>query len=237
MTVNIDFSIYQRLRSSIGGRMMAKLVLRGDRRARFEVMSDNIVVHNLRKGIPAASNSVDVVYHSHTLEHIDRVHVPLFMAEIMRVLKLGGIHRIVVPDLENAVRAYLKDLESQNDNHDSAIEPFLEQAVRRNASGTSKQSQRRQWIENLLLGDARRRGETHQWMYDSLNLEQVLKANGFIDVRRVDEKTSEIPGWAEIGLDILPDGSPYKPGSLWMEARKPGMGVADKGSGAADATF
>src|ERR1700684_1488783 len=234
-TVNIDFSIYQRLRSAIGGRIAAKLLLRGDRLARFEAMSDNVVVHDLRKGIPATSNIVDAVYHSHTLEHIDRADVPSFMAEVMRVLKPGGIHRIVVPDLESSVRAYLADLEGENDTHDSTIEPFLEQAVRSNASGTSQPSRRRQWIENLLLGDARRRGETHQWMYDSLNLKQVLKANGFIDVRRVDEKTSEITGWAAIGLDVLPDGSPYKPGSLWMEARKPGISVAYKSSGAADA--
>jgi hypothetical protein len=60
-------------------------------------------------------------------------------------------------------------------------------------------------------------------MYDWLNLEQVLKANGFVDIRRVDEKTSAIPGWDQIGLDVLGDGSPYKPGSLWMKRRKPAL--------------
>jgi predicted SAM-dependent methyltransferase len=220
MTVNIDFSIYQRLRASNGGRTAAKLLLKGERRARFDAMSDNIVVHNLRKGIPAESNSVDAVYHSHTLEHIDRADVPGFMSEVLRVLKPGGIHRIVVPDLEQVVRVYLADLEAERDNHDSTIEPFLEQAVRRAAFGTSEQAPLRQWIENLLLGDARRRGETHQWMYDSLNLAQMLEANGFTDICCVDEKTSAIPGWDEIGLDVHDDGSPYKPGSLWMEATK-----------------
>jgi predicted SAM-dependent methyltransferase len=221
MTVNIDFSIYQRLRASSGGRVAAKLLLNGERRARFDAMSANIVVHDLRKGIPAEPNSVDAVYHSHTLEHIDRDAVPSFMAEVLRVLKIGGIHRIVVPDLEQLARAYLEDLEAKRDNHDITIEPFLEQAVRRAASGTSQQPPLRRWIENLLLGDARRRGETHQWMYDSLNLTQVLEANGFTDVRRVDEKTSAISGWNQIGLDVFDDGSPYKPGSLWMEATKP----------------
>lgn len=223
MTVNIDFSIYQRLRAHKGGHAVAKLLLRGERRAQFEAMSDNIVVHDLRRGIPAEDNSVDAVYHSHTLEHIDRDDVPGFMAEILRVLKPGGIQRIVVPDLEPPVRAYLKDLEAENDNHDSTIERFLEQAVRRHAHGTSQQGALRRRIENLLLGDARRRGETHQWMYDSLNLAQLLKANGFVDIRRVDEKTSAIPGWNQIGLDVLDDGSPYKPGSLWMEGRKPAL--------------
>jgi SAM-dependent methyltransferase len=221
MTVNIDFSIYQRLRASSGGRVAAKLVLKGERRAKFEAMSGDIVVHNLRKGIPAESNSVDAVYHSHILEHIDRDGVPGFMSEVLRVLKPDGVHRIVVPDLESAVRTYFGDLEAGNDDHDRTIESFLGQAVRRQAFGTSQQAPLRQRIENLLLGDARRRGETHQWMYDSLNLTQVLKANGFVDIRRVNEKTSAIPGWDKIGLDVLDDGTPYKPESLWMEASKP----------------
>jgi len=117
MTVNIDFSIYQRLRARKGGRVVAKLLLRGERRANFEAMSDNIVVHDLRRGIPPEDNSVDAVYHSHTLEHIDRDDVPGFMAEILRVLKPAGIHRIVVPDLEPLVCAYLKDLEAESDDH------------------------------------------------------------------------------------------------------------------------
>ena len=222
LTVNIDFSLYQRLRAHRGGNLVAKLLLKGERRAKFDAMSDNIVVHDLRKGIPAESNSVDAVYHSHTLEHIDRAEVHGLMSEVLRVLKPGGIHRIVVPDLERLVRAYLEDLEAGSDSHDDTIERFLEQAVRRHAHGTSQQSPLRQRIENVLLGDARRRGETHQWMYDSLNLAQLLEANGFTDIRRVDENISAIPGWREIGLDVLDDGSPYKPGSLWMEAAKPG---------------
>jgi SAM-dependent methyltransferase len=221
MTVNIDFSIYQRLRASRLGRTAAKFVLTGERRAKFNNMAGDIVVHNLRKGIPAETNSVDAVYHSHVLEHIDRAAAPGFMAEVLRVLRPGGIHRIVVPDLERAVRLYLEDLDAGNDNHDLALEPILEQSVRRQAAGTSQQGQLHQRVEDLLLGDARRRGETHQWMYDSLNLAQLLKASGFIDIQRVDEKTSAIPGWDEIGLDVLADGSPYKPESLWMEASKP----------------
>lgn len=221
MTVNIDFSIYQRLHTSKMGRVAAKLVLNGERRTRFEAMTGNIVVHDLRRGIPAISNSVDAVYHSHILEHIDRFAVPAFMAEVLRVLRPGGIHRIVVPDLEGAVRVYLANLDNKSDDHDLSIEPFLEQSVRRKASGTSNQGPMRQRVENLLLGGARRRGETHQWMYDWLNLGQLLAATGFTDVRRVDEKTSAISEWNETGLDVVGDGSPYKPESLWMEAAKP----------------
>ena len=79
----------------------------------------------------------------------------------------------------------------------------------------------RRRVENLLLGDARKRGQTHQWMYDRLNLAQALEAAGFVQVEQVDEHTSGFPGWDELGLDVLEDGSPYMPGSLYMEGRKP----------------
>lgn len=219
--INVDWSIYQRLASSLIGRAVASIALRGERLERFRSMDGSVVVHDLRRGIPATDNSVDAVYHSHMLEHIELADVPLFFAEVLRVLKPGGIHRVVVPDLELHTREYIAHLEAGAANHDEAIYPILGQAVRREAHGTSLQSPLRRRVENLVLGDARRRGETHQWMYDELNLRQALECNGFTDVRRVDECTSSIHGWTATGLDTNPDGSTYRPGSLFMEARKP----------------
>lgn len=46
------------------------------------------IIHDLNKGIPLKSNSVDVVYTSHFLEHIDNPN--FLMDEICRVLKVGG---------------------------------------------------------------------------------------------------------------------------------------------------
>ena len=213
--------MYLRLRKNRVGRALARVALRGERKRRFESMPDTIVVHDLRKGIPARTASVDAVYHSHMLEHVDRDAVDGFFSEVQRVLKPGGIHRIVVPDLENHVREYLADLEAEGANHDQFVAPILEQAVRREAFGTSLQAPVRRRLENLLLGDARKRGETHQWMWDRLNLRQALEQAGFVDVRHLDAYTSDIPNWAEIGLDLNPDGSVYKPGSLFVEAKKP----------------
>jgi SAM-dependent methyltransferase len=220
--VNVDWSIHQRLRASRTGRVAAALVLRGERRHRFDAMSGEVLVHDLRRGVPFDTGTVEAVYHSHTLEHIDRSDVPGFLAEILRVLKPGGIHRIVVPDLERAVRGYLRDLDAGGREHDRTLAPIFEQMVRREPHGTSLQPPLRRRAENLLLGDARRRGETHQWMYDHLNLRQALEKSGHVDVRRVDADTSAIPGWDRIALDRNADGSLYKPGSLFMEARKPG---------------
>ena len=70
-------------------------------------MAGELLPHDLRRGIPFPDGSVDAVYHSHVLEHIDRSAVPGCLAEIRRVLRIGGVHRIVVPDLELVVRNYL----------------------------------------------------------------------------------------------------------------------------------
>jgi predicted SAM-dependent methyltransferase len=68
----------------------------------------NVVNHNLLKGIPFPENSFDVVYHSQVLEHFEKDDAVKFIKECFRVLKPGGIIRIVVPDLENIAAEYLR---------------------------------------------------------------------------------------------------------------------------------
>jgi len=62
------------------------------------------------EGIPAPSLSVDVVYHSHLLEHLQQEEGEDLIQECLRVLKPGGILRIVVPDLERICTDYLSTL-------------------------------------------------------------------------------------------------------------------------------
>ncbi|HJR88675.1 MAG TPA: methyltransferase domain-containing protein [Aeromicrobium sp.] len=221
--INIDWSVPIRLKASPVGRRVAPLLIKGERRASYDAIGGDVLVHDLRKGIPMADASVDVVYHSHVFEHIDRDAVDGFLAEIHRVLKPGGVQRIVVPDLERLVRAYLDDLEASVNGsadpmqHDRFVSAFVEQMVRREASGSSQQSPMRRRAENALLGDARKRGETHQWMWDRVNIAATLGAAGFQEFAVVDYQTSRIPDWPEFGLDRNPDGSEYKPGSLYVE--------------------
>lgn len=83
------------------------MVLSGSRLEQFDAIAGPVVVHDLRRGIPAGDESVDAVYHSHLLEHLDRQQVPRFLAEFRRVLKPGDVHRLVVPDLERIATRYL----------------------------------------------------------------------------------------------------------------------------------
>jgi len=222
-TTNIDWSIHARLRRNPVGRHLAPVFLNEERRELFSRM-DDVLVHDLKKGIPAPDATADAAYHSHVLEHIDRDAVPAFFAEIRRVLKPGGVHRIAVPDLEGYAREYLESLgkgledSAARERHDATVSQMILQMVRREASGTSHQAPLQRRVENLLLGDARKRGETHMWMWDRVNLPAALDRAGFSDVAIVDWQTSRIPDWNEIGLDRDAEGGEYKPGSPYVEA-------------------
>ncbi len=225
--VNVDWSIYLRLRRAPLLRRLAPRILRGMRRERFLALPDNLVVHDLSRGIPASDGSVDAIYHSHLLEHLDRPVADQFMHEVRRALKPGGVQRVVVPDLERLCRELLDHLEGcggdadERARHDEFVAELLEQSVRREAYGMSGASGPMRLAEQLLVGDARRRGETHQWMYDRANLTALLERSGFTEIETCDYETSRIPGWNGFGLDRDDSGAEYKPGSLYVEAARP----------------
>jgi predicted SAM-dependent methyltransferase len=97
---------------------------------------------NLLKGIPVSGNSADVVYHSHVLEHFTAENGKAFVRECFRVLKPGGIIRIAVPDLENIIREYLKNLEAAKSGDVNAAARYewiklelIDQMVRHSGGG------------------------------------------------------------------------------------------------------
>jgi len=223
---NIDWSMCLRIGKNPLLMPLAMLLMSAPRRERLRSLRGlDIVVHNLARGIPAADGTVDMVYHSHLLEHLDREIAEAFLSEVHRVLKPGGIVRVVVPDLELYVRKYLASLEaSLNDpavggRHDQTIAALYEQSVRREAAGTAYQRPIVRTIERLLVGDARKRGETHQWMYDRVNLRVKLEKAKFRDVTVHAFDTSAYSGWNSVGLDRKGDG-PANPDSLYIEAVK-----------------
>ncbi len=225
--VNIDWSLYLRLRRNRVLRELALRVLRGEQLERFRKLPDNVLVHNLAKGIPFPDGSVDAVYHSHFLEHLDRPIAEQFLREVRRVLRPGGIHRIAVPDFEKACREYLQDLDRIGDDvenangHEQYIATIIEQSVRRDGYSSRNKKGLRRLMENMVLGDARSRGETHQWMYDRVSLRQLLAGCGYQNATVRGHNDSDIPGWEQMGLEVKPDGSQYKSASLYVEAVKP----------------
>ena len=73
----------------------------------------------------------------------------------------------------------------------------------------------------IQIGYYRQNGEVHQWMYDRYSLSVLLKNCGFENIVRRTASESYIPNWDSFNLDTEPDGSIYKPDSLFVEAIKP----------------
>jgi len=226
--INIDWSPYLRIRKSRLATSVARLFLRGRRRDMLGTLPKNIVAHNLLRGLPFGTSTVDIVYHSHFLEHLDRAVAVAFLNEAKRVLKPGGIHRIVVPDFERLCRAYINHIDScgpnsrPNGEHDFYIANIIEQCVRREAAATRDKPPARRRLESMVFGDARKRGETHQWMYDRFSLPAMLENLGFAQVCIQDCRTSMVKNWSQYGLDTDADGREHKPGeSLYVECVKP----------------
>lgn len=98
---------------------------------------------NLIQGIPFEDNRFDVVYHSQVLEHIPRGEALKFIAECRRVLRPGGVLRVVVPDLENIAREYLRLLDvnataptqTSEADYDWIMLEFFDQVVRHRTGG------------------------------------------------------------------------------------------------------
>ena len=67
---------------------------------------------DLRRGLPLADGSCDATYSSHVLEHLSASESLPFLAEQHRVLKPGGVLRVVVPDLESICNHYLQHLKA-----------------------------------------------------------------------------------------------------------------------------
>jgi ubiquinone/menaquinone biosynthesis C-methylase UbiE len=223
LCINIDRSLSLRLVSNPLLKALVARLFNAEQMEKVRRM-DKVLVHNLRRGIPQPTNSADAAYHSHVLEHIDRDSVMTFLVEIRRVLKPSAVHRVVVPDLERAALTYLADFSSPSKNwcfHDQNVKHMIEQSVRRKSAAVLRYGPIRQSIETFVFGDARRRGETHQWMYDRINLRGLLEEAGFREIEQVDYKTSRIPNWAATKLDMQDDGvTEYKSESLYFECIK-----------------
>src|ERR1700741_138193 len=58
---------------------------------------------------PVNADSVDAVWSSHNLEHLQRHEVPLALTEFLRVLKPHGLLLLTLPDLQQVARLVAED--------------------------------------------------------------------------------------------------------------------------------
>ncbi|MFH1118136.1 MAG: methyltransferase domain-containing protein [Pseudomonadota bacterium] len=150
------------------------------------------------KRIPQGDATVDVVYSSHMLEHLDREEVRNFLREARRVLVARGVLRIAVPDLAVQTSQYVATGDA-----DSFIEGLH----------MSKNRPKR-LIDKFAWGIIGPRH--HMWMYDGVSLSRLLISNGFLDPVVLPPGQTTISDPGELDLWERSDESVY------VEARAPG---------------
>ena len=141
------------------------------------------------------------------------------------MLKAGGILRVAVPDLELLARQYIDALahvdgEAGRVRHREAAEAIFDQMIVRVPRWRAEQHWAVRALEGVLIGDTDRAGVLHRWMYDRVSLADLLREVGFSEVRSQDAFTSAVPDWTRFNLDTNPDGSVYKPDSLYIEGTR-----------------
>ena len=151
------------------------------------------VVHDLRKPLPFPENSICAIYGSHVLEHLYRVEADALIAECKRVLKPGGVLRLVVPDLQSLVLEYVK-----NRNGGSTPTTRWAAADRLNEKLAFRGAQPPRGNILFRFYALWKDFHSHKWMYDSDSLSHYLEVAGFQPVAQKEFRCSDIPGIEEV---------------------------------------
>lgn len=139
---------------------------------------------NVQWGLPFADGSVRRVYVSHLLEHLFFPRdVKPFLAEIRRVLAPAGIVRIVVPDIEQCIEAYVNNDGEFFGNRRETWPWWPENPTR---------------LEDFLAyagagAEPAYLFESHKYGYDFETLSRVLSDAGFAGITRSGYMASTVP--------------------------------------------
>ena len=127
---------------------------------------------DLRKGLPFSTNSVDVVFSSHALEHFTYEEAIVVLFEVYRVLKIGAPLCLVVPDMDLYVSKYV-----ERDTEFLTTPEVIGGHPRGN------------FVDNFLMNfysDPKFNNTCHKYSYGVENLSHTLRRVGFDEFERVD---------------------------------------------------
>jgi len=156
-------------------------------------LKKDVVACDLRRKWPLPEGSAKYIFSEHVFEHFaypDEIgHV---LRECHRILKPGGVLRVIVPNAERYLLAY-----AEND------EAFIREVGGDSASKLA--------VVNMMM----RENGFHKYAYDYRELERVLETAGFCGIKRSALKASQ---HAELNLDF--DDPQRDLVSLYVEAVK-----------------
>ena len=161
-------------------------------------LAPEVIPWDCRWELPFANASVAGLRAEHFLEHLEvREELPAFLKACRRVLKQGGILRIIVPDAERYLQAYCR----------GDLSGFSELAV---PMPFPADLPTRMDVVNHVFHQL----HEHRWGYDFETLAHRLHACGFDHVARTGYQRSLDPALAQ-------DCENHSPYSLYVDAIKP----------------
>jgi predicted SAM-dependent methyltransferase len=165
-------------------------------------------------GLPFADGSARCVFVSHLLEHLFYPRdVQPFLKEVRRVLAPGGVLRVIVPDIEQCIEAYVNNDRSFFASRRETWPWWPENPTRlEDFLGYAGAGAEPAWLF-----------ESHKYGYDFETLSKVLIEAGFLSVVRSGYMTST---HEELRVDRASAVANAKYGeryySLFVEAKNPG---------------
>ena len=180
--INIDASWQARL---AGRRWLAAVVRRVTGRD-VGHWPNGLRHRDIRRGLGFADNAVAAVYASHVIEHLYRDEAVAFLREARRVLKPGGVCRIVAPDAQAIVSWYLSHRAEGPHPDTSSSDLLMDLLMLRPRTATGRAGPLR-W---LLHADGL---NAHKWMYDADGLTAVMREAGFAGAEAKNYLDSAIP--------------------------------------------
>jgi SAM-dependent methyltransferase len=128
----------------------------------------NVEYGDIVKGLPVPTDICAAVYCSHVLEHLSLEDFRMALQNTYRILRSGGLFRLVLPDLEYSIKKYIAS------TTDDAALNFMKETY----LGQERRSRGFKGVISLL-GNSQ-----HLWMWDYKSIEAELGNVGFKNIRR-----------------------------------------------------
>jgi predicted SAM-dependent methyltransferase len=155
----------------------------------------HIVTRNIFRLWMIPSNTADLIYMCHILEHIPRNNIPAALKEMRRVLKPDGILRISVPDFDSIISIY-----NSTDHEIEHISP-------------------------PLMGGQDYPENFHFEIFNKIYLEKLLIKNGYFNITEWNPSEVEYHNFDDWASKRIAVNNKEFPISLNIQGHKPHNGV------------
>ena len=157
---------------------------------------------DVRQGLPYQDGAVDLIYASHFLDHLDAESVVPFLGQCHRVLRLGGVARFAVMDVEKLVKAYQEQRMGSFDYCQPAFYKGIKsQGLKFGLFAAGSLSGRKDYTG-------------HYWISDYDGVAELLSRAGFTDIHNMASGESLS---ATIRAEVK---DTYQDHTIYVEARK-----------------